>query len=318
MKLRTLYDLAVAKGLSSDPRPKNAIKEDLAAAKKEFKALKGIEKKAFDKERLKHPYGDTRVLFGKDDAEVKNVLVGIDIGVGELLLADRLRGRGVRIDLVISHHPSGRGLAQLSQVMSIQTGIWQGFGLSKEVAEGIMKDRVGEVARGIAPSNLTQTVDAARILGIPFMCCHTAADNCVTTFLQDIFEKEKPKTLKNIMDILMGIPEYRHSVKIGNGPFILVGDAKKKSGRIFVDMTGGTSGPDRMYGRLAQAGVGTIVGMHCKESAFKTASSEFINYVIAGHISSDNLGMNLIFDAVEKRGKLNIIECSGFKRFKRI
>lgn len=316
MKLKTLYETVVKIGMSRDPRPRRIVRESLKNVRKEYSKAKGLDKKVFDKERIKHPYDDTRILFG-GDVEVKNVLVGIDIGVGEILLADRLREKGTPVDLVISHHPSARALAQLTGVMNIQPGIWQQFGLTEEVAQGIMKDRIGEVSRSLAPSNLTQTLDAARLLGIPFMCCHTAADNCVTNFLQDIFDKKRPGTLKNILEILKGMPEYRHAAKIGNGPFILIGDEKKRSGRVFVDMTGGTSGPDRMYSRLSQAGVGTIVGMHCKETAYKTASAEFINYVIAGHIASDNLGMNLLFDSVEKRGRLNLIECSGFKRFKR-
>jgi putative NIF3 family GTP cyclohydrolase 1 type 2 len=82
-------------------------------------------------------------------------------------------------------------------------------------------------------------------------------------------------------------------------------------------MTGGTSGPDKMFARLSQTGVKTLVGMHCKESGYKAAKTEFINYVIAGHIASDTLGLNLLFDAVEKKGKLKFITCSGFKRTRR-
>ena len=317
MKLKTLYETIVKIGLSRDPRPRRIVEGGLREVRKEYRRARGLDKRYFDKERIRHPYDDTRILFGGGDVDVKSVLVGIDIGVGEILLADRLRQKGAPVDLVISHHPSARALAQLTGVMRIQPGIWQRFGLGEEIAQGLMKDRVGEVSRSIAPSNLTQTLDAARLLGIPLMCCHTAADNCVTGFLQGLFDKEKPKTLKNILDILKRMPEYRNAAKIGNGPFILIGDEKKKAGRIFVDMTGGTSGPDRVYARLSQAGVGSIVGMHCKETAYKTAALEFINYVIAGHIASDNLGMNLLFDSVEKKGKLNVIECSGFKRFKR-
>ena len=103
----------------------------------------------------------------------------------------------------------------------------------------------------------------------------------------------------------------------GAGPYVLIGDENKDAGKIFVDMTGGTSGPDRMFSRLSQSGVRTLVGMHCKESGYKAARSEFINYVIAGHIASDTLGLNILFDAVEKRGKLKFIACSGFKRIRR-
>ena len=38
---------------------------------------------------------------------------------------------------------------------------------------------------------------------------------------------------------------------------------------------------------------------------------------IAGHISSDTLGLNLLLDKIESRESLTVIECSGFKRIKR-
>lgn len=317
MKLKTLYESAVRKGLSADPRPRRLVEEGLNKAGKEYRAAKGLEKRAFDLERTKHPYDDTRILFGSGETEVKRVLVGIDIGVGEILLADRLREKGIGIDLVISHHPSAGALANLHRVMDIQPGIWQQYGLSKEVAEGMMGERIGEVARSLSPANVTQALDAAKLLGIPFMCIHTAADNCVTSFLQEIFDTKRPKALRNVLEILRSMPEYKAAMKTGQGPSILIGDPKKEAGRIFVDMTGGTSGPDRMFSRLSQAGVKTVVGMHCKESGYKTAKAEYINYVIAGHISSDNLGLNLLFDSIERKGRLDFIECSGFKRFRR-
>jgi hypothetical protein len=43
-----------------------------------------------------------------------------------------------------------------------------------------------------------------------------------------------------------------------------------------------------------------------------------LNVVIAGHISSDNLGLNLLLDRIEKEESLQIIGCSGFNRIKRL
>ncbi|MGB2599459.1 MAG: NGG1p interacting factor NIF3 [Candidatus Omnitrophota bacterium] len=317
MKVRDIYDIAVKKGLKEDQRPRKVIEEGLKEARKEYRKAKGVDKATFDRENLKNPYADTRILYGSGKEEIKNVIVGIDVGVPELLLADRLREKGVKIDLVISHHPSGRALAQLHKVMKIQPGIWEKYGFTKEIALGLMKEREEEVARGIAPSNNTRAVDAAKLLDIPFMCIHTAADNCVAAFLQRTFGKRKPKKLKNVLSILKGIPEYRKGMQANAGPFILIGKENDDAGKIFVDMTGGTSAPDKLFGRMSQSGVKTIVGMHCKESGYKLAKTEFINYVIAGHIASDNLGLNLVLDAVEKKGKMKFIECSGFKRVKR-
>jgi hypothetical protein len=42
-----------------------------------------------------------------------------------------------------------------------------------------------------------------------------------------------------------------------------------------------------------------------------------LNAVIAGHISSDTLGLNLVFDAVEKEERFSFVCCSGFRRIRR-
>ncbi|MBU1084560.1 MAG: NGG1p interacting factor NIF3 [Candidatus Omnitrophota bacterium] len=317
MKLKDMYEMVVAKGLKEDLRPKSLIDKASKEEKKSYAKKEGADRTLFDKENLKHPFGDTRILNGTGNEEIKTVMVGIDIGGAELLLADRLREKGIKIDLVVSHHPSGRALAQLHKVMSLQPDIWERYGISREVAQGMMKERMEEVSRGVASSNHTRERDAARLLKIPFMCTHTPADNCVTGYLQKIFDKEKPGKLRNVLAILKRIPEYRYSMKENAGPFILIGEDKSDAGKVFVDMTGGTSGPDKIFSRLSQSGVKTIVGMHCKETSYKVAKSEFINYVIAGHISSDTLGMNILFDGIEKKEKLNFVECSGFKRVRR-
>jgi len=317
MKIQQIYERAIKKAVKEDPRSKAVFEKDLKKVKSEFKKLKGIYREIFDRERLKNPYADSRILFGDPKTEVKNVLVGIDIDVQELLLAERLRDKGRDIDLVISHHPSGKAYAQLDKVLTLQPGIWEDLGFSEEIANGLMKGRMQEVARGIAPRNHTRAVDAARLLGIPFMCLHTAADNCVASYLTRVFKRQKPKKLTNVINILNRIPEYKYAMTMGSGPHILVGKDNSDAGKIFVDMTGGTSGPDRVLARLSHSGIKTIVGMHIKEPGFKAARSEFLNYVIAGHIASDTLGMNLLLDAVDPGGTLNIIGCSGFKRHRR-
>lgn len=317
MKLREIYERAIRKGIKEDPRPSGMIEKDVAAARKEYRKLKGARKKAYDRERLKHPYADSRILYGNGNEEITTVLTGIDMDVPEILLADRLREKGVKVDLVLSHHPSGRAFAQLDKVMAVQPGIWETLGLSKEIAEGIMKDRMEEVGRGIASRNHNRAVDAARLLGIPFMCLHTAADNCVTSFLQKTFNRKKPKKLKHVMSILERLPEYKHAMKVGAGPHILIGDVKSDAGKVFIDMTGGTGGPDRIFSRLSQAGIKTVIGMHVRDSGYKAAKAEFLNYVIAGHIASDNLGVNILLDAIDPGRTLKVIECSGFKRFRR-
>jgi putative NIF3 family GTP cyclohydrolase 1 type 2 len=57
--------------------------------------------------------------------------------------------------------------------------------------------------------------------------------------------------------------------------------------------------------------------MHLSEEHFKKVKSANLNVVIAGHISSDTLGLNLLLDRVEKEEKFEITDCSGFRRIRR-
>lgn len=317
MKLIELYDLAVKKGIQHDPRTKQEIRKELDQARKEYRKSAGPDQKAFDKERFTNPYADTRILYGDPLTDVKNIMVGIDMEAPEILTAGQLIERGRPVDLVVAHHPEGGAYANFYDVMKLQVAMLRKCGIPSEVGESLLKDRMGEVQRSVSPANHFRAVDIARLLDIPYMCMHTPCDNHVTDYLQRLFDRKRPKTLLGLVDMLKAIPEYADGLKKGAGPRILIGDPKKPAGRVFVDMTGGTEGPKKVFPRLSQAGVGTIVSMHLSEDHYKHARDEHINIVVAGHIASDSLGINLLLDEVEKKEKLNIIPCSGFIRVRR-
>lgn len=317
MRLIDIYRFVVTKGIEKDPRSRRQIKEELANARKESRALKGVDAKCYDRERFVNPYADTRILNGSPDTDVRTVMVGIDMEGPEILAADRLNEKGFDIDLVMAHHPEGTAYANFYDVMRLQEASLAKMGIPAKVSRELLKERMGEVERAVAPANHLRSVDIARLLNIPYMCVHTPADNHVNNFLQKLFDKRKPATLADTLNILKAIPEYADALSKNCGPRILIGDPKKKAGKIFVDMTGGTEGPKRIFPRLSQAGVGTIVAMHLSEEHFKNAKTELINVVIAGHIASDTLGLNLLLDEVEKKEKMKIIPCSGFIRMKR-
>jgi len=316
MKLGEIYDFVVRKGLEKDPRTKKEINQELQRVRKEYRRLKN-DKKYFDKEKLKHPFTDTRILFGDKHRTVRTIMVGIDISGEELLTAYALNEKGACIDLAMSHHPSGKALANLYGVMHIHKNILHHLGIDKNVADSIMNERIEEVSRKFMAINHERSVDIARLLEIPFMCVHTPADNHVTYFLKRLFEKKKPRAVKGVMDILKSIPEYQDAMRKGAGPKLIAGAEKNKAGRIMVDMTGGTEGSKKIFSRLSQAGVGTVVGMHFSEEHYRAAKAEFMNVVVAGHIASDNLGLNLILDKLTGKYDFNIIPCSGFVRIKR-
>jgi putative NIF3 family GTP cyclohydrolase 1 type 2 len=126
-------------------------------------------------------------------------------------------------------------------------------------------------------------------------------------------DAEQPRFVDDVVKLLKKIPEYSNALLQYKGPSIISGAEKNRSGRVFVDMTGGTEGSEEIFDKLSSSGVGTIVGMHMSEAHYENAKKYHINVVIAGHISSDTLGLNLLFNKVMKKfGTLTIIPCSGY------
>ncbi|MDR2395957.1 MAG: hypothetical protein LBD57_05100 [Endomicrobium sp.] len=319
MKLKDIQNLFVQEGKKTDPRGESVVELDLLRRKEEYDILPANKKETFDVESLTNPYYDSRVLYGNENLEIKTIMVGIDIETQELLLAKNLINSGVKIDLVIAHHPEGYAYSTFSSVIGMQTDILNKQGIPVNITEKIVSERIKEVHRSVSPQNNERVYDAAKLLNIPFMTAHSVADNHVASFLKDKIDNLRPVYLKEIIKMLESLPEYQHAIKIGHAPFILSGDNYSRCGKVFVDMTGGTEGPIDSFEKLAIAGVGTIVAMHLSPKGVKEAEKHHLNIVLAGHISSDNLGLNLLFDKLEKKfdQKLEFVECSGFRRFRR-
>ena len=107
MTLKEIYLKAIKTGIDNDPRGRETVLKGLEVLEKEYSDMKPAEKDFFDTESLKNPYSDSRILNGDSDADIKNILVGIDIEVGEVVLADSLKNKGKGIDLIMAHHPEG-------------------------------------------------------------------------------------------------------------------------------------------------------------------------------------------------------------------
>lgn len=315
MNIQEIYNSAVSMGVEADFRGRKAVESILERKKEKYEKLSEKEKEFFDKETFKNPYSDSRILNIAEDKEIKRILIGIDIEPAEILLAKELGN----IDLIISHHPLGRALANLHDVMELQCDILNMYGVPINVAEGLMKEKISEVARGVNKLNHQRTVDTAKLLGFNLMCLHTTCDNLAAKYLKDKVEKEDNLIrIEDLLNFLKTIPEYEEAIKIGAGPKIFAGNKENRCGKIaLTEITGGTEGSPKLYEKMAIAGIGTIVGMHISEEHKKEAESANINVVIAGHMSSDSLGVNLFLDELEKKG-IEVIPCSGLTRISRI
>ena len=313
MTIKEIYNLAIQMGIKADFRGEEGVKKFLENKRKKYEKMDEKEKEEFDDEALENPYLDSRIYYIADDKEIKKVLVGIDIEPAEILMTKEIGD----IDLIIAHHPIGKGLAHLADVMDLQCDVLNFYGVPINIAEGLMKERIEEVARGVNSANHQRTVDAAKLLKMNLVNFHTPLDNVAAKFLKDLIEEKKPERIGELIDLLKEIPEYKEAMKIGAGPKIFVGASENRCGKIaLTEITGGTEGSPKLFEKMAQAGIGTVIGMHISEEHKKEAESAHLNVVIAGHISSDSLGINLFLDELEKKG-IEIVPCSGLTRISR-
>jgi putative NIF3 family GTP cyclohydrolase 1 type 2 len=316
MKLRDIYATCVEIGMQADPRSDEELQRVLGAARKAYDKLDEDDKPFYDTERLTNPYSDTRIAAGDPDLEVRGLLTGVDMETAEVLLADRLREKGEPIDLIFAHHPEGPGFARLDEVMHMQADLWAAQGVGLGAADNLIATRASEVRRRFMPYNHYRAVQSAELLGFAMLSCHTPADNSVQKFVQDFIDERRPATLADLVKAVRSIPEYEDAAKKGYGPELILGEGSHRPGRVVVDMTGGTEGPKEALDRLSAAGVDTLVGMHYSEEHKKRAEELHMNLIIAGHISSDTLGMNLVLDRIEKQG-VRVHCTSGIVRFRR-
>ena len=315
MTSKDIYNLVVRLGMESDLRGIDRVKKYLAKAREKFSQLPADLQAEYDQEKLTNPYSDTRLLVDNNRGEIKKIMVGIDIGGAELMLADKIGD----IDLVISHHPDGAALAGLHEVMDLQARVLADYGVPINVAESILFPYINEIKRVISPLNHDRTPDFARALKLDYLCTHTVADNLSAKFVTDLIKKHETglETVGDVIKLLKTIPEYKEAMKIKAGPCIFTGQADASCGKVVAtEFTGGTNGAKEIYEKMSQAGIGTIISMHMTEEYRKEAKKHHLNVIIAGHIASDSLGMNLFLDEVENFG-VQIVPIAGLTRIKR-
>jgi putative NIF3 family GTP cyclohydrolase 1 type 2 len=318
MNLGQFYRKCVEAGIQADPRGKAGIERYLKTERKRYEALESFEKENYDHERLTNPYTDVRILHGDPKETVKGIMIGIDAYQAELIIADTLRRRGEKVNLVFTHHPAGFGIKRLPEVLDVATEQWIALGVPPHIAQSLNEERCEEVVRRFHVANSDAAVDAARLIGMSYLCSHTAADNWVAYYLQKKLDAAKPELVSDVLELLQREPEYRHQAKLQAPPMIVAGKKTSRCGRVFVEMTGGVMPKERAFEQLSRYGISTLVVMHMPEEAIATVKKAGLNVIIAGHMASDTMGMNLMLDkALPPGDSVKVFECAGFKRFDR-
>jgi len=229
---------------------------------------------------------------------IKKVLFGVDMDTAELLLAKELG-----YDCVISHHPrnTNKDMLELlnSHIMRLEK-----LGTPRNKGQKLLEERKDELCYNQHSSNSRRSESAAKLLNMPYMCIHTPTDligeKIVQTFLDGKFSDKPDTKLNEICEALEEIAEYKNSER---KPVIRVGGKESYAGKIYVLMAGLTGPGPKITKEYFEAGVGTLVLMHIPKDVAKEVREQGIgNVIVAGHMSSDSLGMNKLAELWAKKG----------------
>jgi putative NIF3 family GTP cyclohydrolase 1 type 2 len=238
--------------------------------------------------------------------QVKKAMFGVDIDTADLLLA-----RELGCDAVIAHHPGATTSgANMYKVMerSIELMVREGVPINK--AQKALKERQDTVGRAEHSGNWDKVTSAAKLLKMTFMNIHMPIDIVSERTVQKHLDSRlNPKSkLSDVIDALKEMPEFAGEPA---GPVIRAGDKDSYAGRVMVSMATGTNCGPNVMKAYYEAGVGTLVMMHIPEDSLKAIKEQnYGNVIIAGHMRSDSVGLNLFVKELEARG-IEVIKMSG-------
>jgi len=229
---------------------------------------------------------------------IKKVLFGVDMDTAEVML-----GKQLGYDCVVSHHPRNSHVDMLD-VLHDHFDKLEELGVPRNKSQKLLAERKTELSYNLHVANSRRAEGAAKLLDMPFMCIHSPTDRIGEAVVQEFLDKkfaDKPKTtVQEVVDALEEIPEYKNSAR---KPVIRVGGGDSYAGKIYVLMSGLTGPGAKILKEYFEAGVGTLVMMHVPEKDAKAIKEQGIgNVIIAGHTSSDSIGVNKLAQEWAKNG----------------
>lgn len=227
---------------------------------------------------------------------IRKVLVAIDVGVAEILLA-----RDLGCDAVIAHHPAG-GSARLNgwKVFLRHIDQLKEAGVPDDVARETIKPKLRVLELQHHPDNYDQVTSAAKELKMPLVSIHSPCDEIGRKMIQSaVKDLDKKTTVKDLVARIGRFPEYRKAVSRIE---IRLGSSNSKVGKIAISHAAYTNGGYEIAKTYFQNGVGTLSYIHIAESDLtKLANEPHGNLIVLGHIASDWLGINRLLRELEKK-----------------
>ncbi len=242
---------------------------------------------------------------------LKRVMLGIDVGAAELLLA-----RDLGLDGAIAHHPAGgRAILDFPKVLVRGIDLMVEAAVPEEIARQTLQPAIARAMLRAQAANHDHAPSIARLLGLPFMNVHLPLDEFGRRVMDETIRNHlaglgRDPLVGDVVAALRTIPEIRDAP---TRVMVPVGRLDAPAGRICVFHGAGTNGGFAVAQTLFAYGVETVIYIHLapeEAERLRALPAPSGSVVVSGHISSDLIGVNRFVQALEKRG-VEVIRMSG-------
>jgi hypothetical protein len=229
---------------------------------------------------------------------LRRVLLGLDIGTGELLMAHQMG-----YDAVIAHHPVGLP-HRVWPVYLRHVDLMTAAGVPEEAARAAIQPKQRALQVEGQARNYEQVPQAARYLGMPFMNIHFPLDELGRRVMQrtvdDLLTAQPDATLAGVAAALADLPAARRAdTEIA----IRLGEPDAPAGKVLVSHAAYTNGGYHVASTCFQHGVDTVVYIHISWADLERLQADGRGQlIVTGHIVGDAFGIAPYVRALRGRG----------------
>jgi hypothetical protein len=229
---------------------------------------------------------------------IQRILLGLDIGAGELMLAHQLG-----YDAVIAHHPVG--LPHLDwRVFKRHVQLLLEAGVPEAAAREAVQPKMEALRVRGQGSNYEQVPMAARRLGMPFLNIHCPLDEMGRRVMQrtvdDRLAADPEATLGDITGALAALPAARRAE---TAVTVALGDPSARAGGVVVAHGALTNGGYHVARAYFEHGIETVIYIHISPEDLRRLREDGNGQlIVTGHIVGDAFGIEPFIDALRARG----------------
>lgn len=227
---------------------------------------------------------------------ISKVLMAIDVGVAELMLA-----KSLGCDAVVAHHPIGVASVNFYKVFDRHVKYMTEHGVPRKIAQDAVKKLKERVETRTHADIYSDVVGAAETIGMPLVNIHQPCDEYMRKTIFDKIQAGKTEYVSDIVRSISEIPEFKNAeTKVQ----VRFGSEKGKAGHWALVVAAGTNGGYPVAKAYFEHGVNTVIYLHVDYGDLVKMREEKLkgNLVVMGHLAGDSIGMNALAEKLEQAG----------------